>query len=156
MNKQLSNGVLTLYLTGHIDSSNAHDVEKEMMEAVASCNYSSLVIDLKELEYISSAGLRIMLKMRKQNSSMTAVNASSEVYDIFEVTGFTELFPVSKALREISIDGCAVLGEGANGIVYRIARDTIVKVYKSADHPDEIQRERELSRTAFLLSLIHI
>ena len=153
MTKSLDNGVLTLYLEGHIDSSNAHTVESEAMQAVASCRYASLVLDLKALEYISSAGLRILLKLRKQNKNMTAVNASTDVYEIFEVTGFTELFPISKAMREISIDGCSVMGEGANGIVYRIGRDTIVKVYKNADSIDEIQRERELSRTAFVLGI---
>ena len=153
MNKNLNGGVLTVFLSGHIDSSNANETEKEIMQDVARCEYDSLVLDLKDLEYISSAGLRILLKLRKQNPTMTAVNASADVYEIFEVTGFTELFPISKAMREISIDGCEVVGEGANGIVYRIARDTIVKVYKNPDSLDEIRRERELSRTAFVLGI---
>ena len=153
MNQSLTNGVLTLYLTGHIDSANAHEVEKEITDAVSAASYSSLVFDLGDLQYISSAGLRILLKMRRRNADMTAVNASADVYEIFQITGFTELFPVSKALRKISIDDCEVIGEGANGIVYRIDRDTIVKVYKNADTLAEIQRERELSRTAFVLGI---
>lgn len=153
MKKNLENGVLTLFLSGHIDSSNANQIEAEIFDELGACSYSSLVLDLKALEYISSAGLRIILKIRKKNSTVCAVNASSEVYEIFEVTGFSELLPISKAMREISIDGCDCVGEGANGIVYRIGRDTIVKVYKNADTPEEIQRERELSRTAFVLGI---
>lgn len=153
MKTDLNNGVMTLYLSGHIDSSNSADVEKEVMDAISCEKHTSLVLDLKDLEYISSAGLRILLKVRKMYDSLRAVNASQSVYEIFEVTGFDQLIDVSKAMREISIDGCDVLGEGANGIVYRIGRDTIVKVYKNADAIDEIKHERELSRTAFLLGI---
>ena len=153
MKTNVKDGIMTIFLEGHIDSSNAAAVEKEIMQALASQEHTGLVVDLKDLEYISSAGLRILLKVRKKYKSLSAINASSSVYEIFEVTGFTELIDVSKAMRELSVEGCDVVGEGANGIVYRIDRDTIVKVYKSADSTDAIFQERELSRTAFLLGI---
>ena len=152
MKNTINNGVLTLYLTGHIDSSNANDIEAQIMGAL-NTPHDAVVFDLKELAYISSAGLRILLKVRKRNAGVTAINASSAVYDIFEVTGFAELIPITKAMREISIEGCSVVGEGANGIVYRIGRDTIVKVDKKAETPEDIQRERELCRAAFVLGV---
>ena len=153
MKSNLSDGVLTVYLEGHIDSANSAAFEKELMELLAAAPHTSLLLDLKDLSYISSSGLRIVLKLRKKYSDLSAINASSDVYDIFEVTGFSELIPITKAMREISIDGCEVVGEGANGKVYRIDRDTIVKVYKNADSLEEIQHEREVSRTAFLLGI---
>ena len=69
------------------------------------------------------------------------------------MTGFTELVNVEKAYRTYDVTGCEVIGDGANGKVYRVKRDTIVKVYKDASALDEIKRKRELSRTAFLLGV---
>ena len=57
---------------------------------------------------------------------------------------------MEKAYRVFSVEGCEVIGQGANGKVYRIDRDTIVKVYLNPDALPEIHRERELARTAFV------
>ena len=146
------NGVLTLYLDGSIDSMNANSVEYSINEAISSKDPVSIVFDLKTLNYISSAGLRVMLKLKKRFKSLKLINASSEVYEIFDTTGFVEIMDITKAMREIDIEGCQLIGEGANGKVYRIARDTIVKTYKNASIED-IRRERELSRTAFILGI---
>jgi len=69
------------------------------------------------------------------------------------MTGFTEMMEVQKAYRQISVEGCEIIGQGANGKVYRIDPDTIVKVYLNPDSLPEIQRERELARTAFVLGI---
>ena len=69
------------------------------------------------------------------------------------MTGFTEMVDISKAYRVISVDGCEVIGQGANGMVYRIDPDTIVKVYRNPDSLPEIHRERELARAAFILGI---
>ena len=84
---------------------------------------------------------------------MRIINASPEVYDIFEMTGFTEMIPVQKAYRRLSVDGCEVIGTGANGKVYRLDADTIVKVYLNPDSLADIHRERELARRAFVLGV---
>ena len=60
---------------------------------------------------------------------------------------------ISKAYRVISVDGCEIIGQGANGMVYRIDPDTIVKVYRNPDSLPEIHRERELARAAFVLGI---
>ncbi len=146
-------GTLTALLSGKIDSSNAPEVEQEISAVVTENNHEFLVIDALNLEYISSAGLRIILRLRKNEPELKIIHASSEVYDIFEMTGFTEMIPVSKAYREISVDGCEVIGKGANGEVYRIDADTIVKVYINPDSLPDIQRERELARKAFILGI---
>ena len=69
------------------------------------------------------------------------------------MTGFTEMMTVEKAYRVISVEGCEVIGQGANGKIYRIDRDTIVKVFLNADALEEIHRQRELARTAFVLGV---
>ncbi len=78
------------------------------------------------------------------------INVKSEVYEVFDMTGFTQMMEVQKAYKTVSIDGGEVIGEGKNGIVYRISPDTIVKVYKNPDALDEIKNERELAKKAFV------
>ena len=146
----LEKDVLTIAFQGKIDSSNAPALETEIQKIVAENPASVIVLDFDGLEYTTSAGLRVILRLRQQVSDTSIINASSEVYDILEMTGFTDMMNVQKAYRIISVDGCEVIGQGANGKVYRIDPDTIVKVYLSPDALPEIRRERELARTAFV------
>ena len=81
------------------------------------------------------------------------MNCSPDVYEIFDMTGFTEMMDIAKAYRKLSVEGCEVIGEGANGKVYRIDADTIVKVYKNHDALAEIHNERELARKAFVMGV---
>ncbi len=146
------NGTLSVSLKGRIDSANASQAEKEIFDAID--GYSGpLVLDAAELQYISSAGLRVILRLKKTIQTIQIVNASSEVYEIFDMTGFTEMMHISKAYRKVSVEGCEVIGEGANGKVYRIDPDTIVKVYKNHDALEEIHNERELARKAFVMGI---
>ena len=146
-------GELTIQLTGHIDSMNAAEVEQKITALRDQIAPKSVVLDCETLEYISSAGLRIVLRVKKSVPDTKLVNVSTAVYEIFEVTGFTEMMEVQKAYRVISVEGCEVIGQGANGKVYRIDPDTIVKVYLNPDALPEIHRERELARTAFVLGV---
>ncbi len=153
MKTTLKNGTLTIFLEGHIDSVNSPVIEKEIDDSIAQNNPVLLILDAEKLEYISSAGLRVVLKLRKRFSELKIINTSTAVYEIFDVTGFTEMVMVEKAYRFYDVSGCEIIGEGSNGKVYRVNTDTIVKVYKDASTLDEIKRERELSRTAFLLGV---
>ena len=143
----------TVALIGHIDSANAGDVEKEIRDILDAEKPSDLVLDADQLNYISSAGLRIILRLRKEYADLKIINVSSDVYEIFDMTGFTEMMDISKAYRVLSVDGCEVIGQGANGKVYRIDPDTVVKVYFNPDALPEIHRERELARAAFILGI---
>jgi uncharacterized protein (TIGR02172 family) len=148
----LDGGIMTVHLSGKIDSANAQAVEAEITSATAA-PHNSCTIDAEGLEYVSSAGLRIFLRMRKIDPSLTIVNVSPEVYEILDMTGFTEMMKVEKAYRRLSVDGCEVIGQGANGKVYRIDPDTIIKVYLNPDSLPDIHRERELARRAFVLGI---
>lgn len=143
---------MIIKLSGRIDSSNAAQVEADINRRLE--NYSGdIELDASELEYISSAGLRVILRLKKSNASTKITNCCSEVYEIFDMTGFTEMMSVSKAYRKLSVEGCEVIGEGSNGKVYRTDPDTIVKVYKNPDSLEEIHNERELARKAFVMGI---
>lgn len=141
-----------LSLSGRIDSSNAFSEEERLIDELD--NYEgNVVIDAGGLKYISSAGLRIILKIKKLYSDTKIINCNSEVYEIFEMTGFTQMMDIKKGYKEISIEGCEIIDEGAYGIIYRIDNDTVVKVYKNPDSLNEIIKEKENAKKAFILGI---
>lgn len=84
---------LTVSLIGEVDSMNTPEIEERLLKEVE--GVTELVFDLSKLEYISSAGLRVLLQMQKMMKpvgSMVIVNAKDDVMDIFKVTGFIRLF----------------------------------------------------------------
>ena len=146
------NEILTISISGRVDSNVAPRAEADIEKACLT-PHTRVVLDAENLEYISSAGLRLVLKLRKIEPYLRVINVSTDVYDVLEMTGFTEMMTVEKAYRRLSVDGCEVIGTGANGKVYRLDGETIIKVYEDPDSLPDIQRERELARQAFILGI---
>ena len=146
------NGVV-ITLVGRIDSNNAHEAETEIMKFLSENLSLPVTVDAKGLEYISSAGLRVLLHIKKTNDDLRVTNVSSDVYEILEMTGFTQMMTVEKAYRTVSVDGCEEIGRGANGTIYRIDQDNVVKVYNNADALADIQHEREVAKIALVLGI---
>ncbi|MBR4196939.1 MAG: phosphotransferase [Synergistaceae bacterium] len=144
----------TLYLEGRIDSNNAAETEKSLLTSAEESPGAEIIIDAEKLTYISSAGLRVLMKLRKLSPTpLKILNASNDVYNIMEVTGFTELFDVRKKLREISVDGCEFIGSGGYGKVYRLDAETIAKIYNPGLTLEFVERERNISQKAFLMGV---
>lgn len=142
---------LVVSLGGKVDGSNANEFEKQLIELCKGTPYGSLSLDAAGLEYISSAGLRALMRLRKVEGAFSVVNVSPEVYDVFDMTGFTQLLDVHRAMPEISVEGLEMIGAGANGRVYRLDEERIVKVYNPVSNPPEkILREKQVAREAFI------
>ena len=142
--------ILYIEVSGRIDASNASAVEEEIASIKGNNMEKHTVIDADNLQYISSAGLRVILRLRKDDAELAIINVSPEVYEVFDMTGFTDMVRIEKAYRRLSIEGCELLGKGANGAVYRYDDETIVKTYHNKDSLPEIQQERENARKAFV------
>ncbi len=136
-------------MAGRIDANSSEGFEKELM---SSCTPGEDVcLNADGLEYISSAGLRVLLKLKKSiQAEVRVINASNDVYDIFEVTGFSEILTVEKKLRELTVDENNVIGEGANGKVYRLDDETIIKVFAPGVPMNVVKEERDIARAAFV------
>lgn len=145
-----NDNLCTIYMEGRVDTSNAAEIESDLMAIVNENSGAELVIDMEQLMYISSAGLRVLMKLRKKNSGLTVVEVNRDVYEILETTGFTEIMNVKKALRKVSVEDCEVVGEGANGIVYRLDEETIIKVYKPHLRLIDVEREINCAKQAFI------
>ena len=145
--------ILYVAIEGRIDASNAALAEEKIFGIIKENEDKYTVIDADKLEYISSAGLRIILKIRKEEPKLAIINVAPEVYDVFDMTGFTDMITVEKAYRRMSVEGCEFIAKGANGAVYRYDDETILKTYYSKDALPEIQQERESARKAFVLGI---
>lgn len=145
--------ILYIAIEGRIDASNAAEAEEKIFAIKQENEGLHTVIDADDLEYISSAGLRVILKVRKEEPKLAIINVAPEVYDVFDMTGFTDMVTVEKAYRRMSVEGCAFIAKGANGAVYRYDDETIIKTYYSKDALPEIQQERESARKAFILGI---
>ena len=94
INKQQNGNVLTLAPQGRLDTVTSPELEAELKNSLD--GVESLVLDLSGLEYISSAGLRVLLMAVKKlgADSVTVCNTSDAVKEIFETTGFDQLITV--------------------------------------------------------------
>ena len=136
-------------LTGRIDTTNAGEWEQSIFSQLGT--QKDIIFDAAGLSYISSAGLRVLMKVIKQTGGeVKVINVSRDVYDILDTTGFVQLMKVEKQMRELSVEGCEVIGQGFCGTVYRIDPETIVKVYSAPDSLPMIKNEQRLAKRAFV------
>ena len=90
------NDVLTRYLNGRITAENAEELEDNVMNSMDEHHPSQVIFDFDEAEYISSAGLRLIMKIIKSGTEVKLINVSEEIYEIFQMTGFTKLTEVDR------------------------------------------------------------
>lgn len=153
MRFKTENHIISFFFEGEINSYNADGIEKEIDSILVNEEFNSIILDFYQLRYISSAGLRIILKLKQKYDNVSIVEASLEVYDVLEMTGFTNILIVKKALKRISVDGAEVIGEGFYSTVYRIDKEKIIKVFNRVSDPRQIERELNLAKKAFVLGI---
>ena len=93
--KKLDGSVLDIALQGRLDTTTSPQLENELKTALE--GVTELIFDLAGLEYISSAGLRVLLSAQKtmnKQGSMTIRNVNSDVMDVFDVTGFVDILNI--------------------------------------------------------------
>ncbi|MBO5555993.1 MAG: STAS domain-containing protein [Oscillospiraceae bacterium] len=95
INKKLEDSKLTVALEGRLDTTTSPELEKSLTESLD--GVTELVMDLGKLEYISSAGLRVLLSAQKimmKQGSMKVIHVQETVMEILEVTGFVDILTI--------------------------------------------------------------
>ena len=141
---------LVLNMSGNVTAENVPALDKDFQKEIESEKPENIVIDMSQLVSISSSGLRLIIKLSEQFPALSLVNVNDLVYDILETTGFTKMFDVKRAYKEISLKGLPVLGEGATATVYRIDNEKVVKIYKEGISEEELLSEQKETRNAFI------
>ena len=153
MNFNLNDGVLTVSFDGRLDTEAAVKFEAELAEVCSGNPHTSMIFDAEKLDYVASSGLRIILKLAKTEKNFSVENVSPAVFSVFEMTGFSRIINIRKALRKIDLEKCERIGFGGNGAVYRVSEDEIVKVnYNPATYAD-LDMELAKAKEAFLLGI---
>ena len=91
---RLDKDILYIAVEGRVDASNAADAEKKIFEIKQANPGKHVVLDADNLEYISSAGLRVVLKLRKEEANLAIINVNADVYEVFDMTGFTDMVTI--------------------------------------------------------------
>ncbi len=95
INKTIENGKADYMLEGRLDTVTAPDLEKDLKDSLS--DVSELVLDFANLEYISSAGLRVLLSAQKtmaKQGGMKVIHVNETIMEIFEVTGFSDILTI--------------------------------------------------------------
>ncbi|MBQ9035846.1 MAG: STAS domain-containing protein [Erysipelotrichaceae bacterium] len=96
--KSLENDVLTVFLSGRLDTSNSAEFDSAVRESVDSVN--EVVLDMRGLEYTSSSGLRVILALHKlmdaKGGKLVLRNVNSYIMEIFDVTGFSDILTIEQ------------------------------------------------------------
>lgn len=93
--KNVENEVMTMAIVGRLDTTTAPELEQEIRSSID--GITDLTFDLENLEYISSAGLRVLLSAQKimnRQGDMRLTNVSDTIMEIFDVTGFTDILTI--------------------------------------------------------------
>ena len=95
LKKELTGSKLTVKLIGRLDTTTAPQLESSLKESFE--GLTELVLDFEALDYISSAGLRVLLAAQKTMNAcgkMRIINVCPEIMDVFEITGFSDILTI--------------------------------------------------------------
>jgi len=135
-------------LPERIQTTNYGQVGDEIAEVLERCKDESVCLDASKTKYISISGLRMLLKFKDR---ISIYNVAPDLYEFLSILGLFEILKIRKKEREVSIEGCPVIGVGAFGTVYRLDDETVVKVYKNGEESlPVIEKEQKLAREAFI------
>ncbi|GLI94742.1 anti-sigma factor antagonist [Methylocystis echinoides] len=142
-----------LRLAGRLD----HETCDLLAAAIDRAAEGSIALDMSGCEYVSSAGLRVLLvahqNLTRSGHRLSLLNVTPLVFSVFDVTGLNQILRLEKAPRSISLDGAELISAGACGDCYRLDAETVVKLYRDGVAPEIAEKEKKFAKAAFLLGL---
>ena len=105
---------LIIEVIGRLSGDYANRAEQLIRELSIGGDYEWTIFDLKGLEYISSAGLRVIMRIYRKDKKLRIINASSAVYDILDLTGFTDLMEIQMSEEKNSVGDGSPLNRSEN------------------------------------------
>ena len=140
--------LMNVALFGRIDSVSAPEVAKKLETALEGYSNMAVVVDVEKLGYISSAGLRVLLDLKKVCDDMKVINVSLDIYDILTMTGFTKFMDVERRIRKIRQPAPGeLISSDTDSKLYRSINELAVRVFDSEVSLEEVQRRFQLSKT---------
>lgn len=96
MRSKIENGILTLFFEGGLNTFAAEAMEREIEDILEVGGFSYVVIDMADLSYVSSAGLRIIIAIRQRCGNVRLVNVGEDVFHVLNMVGFHRILPIER------------------------------------------------------------
>lgn len=96
MRLEIRDRKLIAHLEGELNSYNAEGVESELDAAIEKGGFDTIVFDIEKLRYMSSAGLRIVAKLKQRYDDFSIINMSDDIFEVFEMVGFSEIINIKR------------------------------------------------------------
>ena len=142
---------IVISIEGRIDYSNSEELSEQLERFLEDGQKQKVEIDLDKLEYLSSSGIRILVKLEKRLKDRLVIrNVSPAVYDIFDTTGLIHVMDIRRAVKSFDISGLEKLGQGVSGSVYKVDEELIVKIYNPDVTYEMAEKEQTASRESFV------
>ena len=141
---------LIFILPERVNESNAMTLQNEIKSIMDKNKGKTPEFEMKDLKYISSSGLRMLLTIQKQvgKKKIKMKNVIRGVYEVMEISGFTDLFHVQRPILPCNIEGRKLIASGINGDMYRLGKGVMVKVYRKDMTLEEVEQEMEMTKKA--------
>ena len=153
MRYEIKDGVGVIYLDGRFDTTAVQSYGNEILEFAKRTDFDKVKVDASDLEYISSAGLRIMMQIAKSGKEFSVEELNAATYEIFSVTGFIDVMTVKKKYRVISVDDLEIIRRDDDGFVYELPDDKMLKVYNSYVDEDHVDKDKDTVKKLLLEGL---
>lgn len=96
MQHEIVNKKLVFHLEGELNSYNAEAVENEIEKVSAQGGFDTIVWDIANLKYMSSAGLRIVARLKQSYDDFSIINMPDDIYEVFVMVGFADLINIQR------------------------------------------------------------
>lgn len=152
--KSIHSQEIIVAVSGRLTAGIVPAVQDELFRLIDDHPGILLTLDADGLDYITSTGLRMLLKIEKRDDvRFRLINVSDEVFNILTLTGFDKILTIEKKIRTISLEGCELIGAGTNGKVYKLNEDTVVKVFTGPTALETIERESRMAQKALVAGI---
>ena len=147
----IEDGKYVFFLERKITQENALSLEQDLRDLLKAHPDYEFILDARELEHISSKGLRVLLRLIHEDAKRLSIrNVSEKLYPILVTSGITELVHVEMLLKHVSTDNYQILGAGRSSTVYQIDAETIIKKYDERVPIEMIRKEISQARKALV------
>ena len=132
----VKDSVLTIRITGRVNSDNAGELEEHLASIRKKHAFQSMILDFAGVEFISSAGLRVLMKLYREDGKLTVINVSDSVYDVFDITGMDDIMDIRRAEPEKG----AVSDDPLNDTTWPLTFTPVTALFEEqvAAHPDRL------------------
>ena len=146
---------VSIVMPERINESNAEGFKNQMVSIQRLHSDIKPEVDCTDLKYISSSGLRVLLTAQKKwgKDKITLKNVRKEVNEILEMTGFDDIFHVTRPLKKVELGDCVKIGDGINGTLYRLSKGLMVKVFRKDIPFEEVEKEINMAKKALVLGV---